>query len=587
MDLHFTHSIDLDNAPYEEIPGTTDEHVPGFGSGDVALLPNGVPAATVSYRFGYRNGYNIMYDTANDAGAGKDKVIAFKVRFSDDLVLGPEDGAAKLKLLITCERIFLDRFEASSVHYDEKEMCWKETLYDTLLNAEYSDTIVNVAGATATVLVEFAGLAVNGEQYTVGYDYYDNNAFDIKQASLQTLNEFLRFGGTANVSLTGVTEQTVYSLTLSGNGQGILAPFPILADPEASLMCDLWTIGDDGLEYVNNVEGIPTDTAFIFDFTDFISTGWYWCELSFIGMFGEVSLKSDSRYFLNGTESEPPPKEEPDDPEDPEEGEGEGGIGGGGTGEPIGHTVHKHWRNVDGVTLPSEVLVQRYCNGVPYGSPVSLTAENGWKHLLADASPEDVWTADEIATPTGFVKEVYNLDSLITLIVNEYVSEEPPPVDPGEPETPAPTEQHIVYIVWNDVDTLARPTRVFVQMYAGTYPNGTAYGSPMALSEENGWSVVFDVPEGDWYANLTEAVPSYGTELSVTNYSTCITLTRHYSPEAPEIGDAGATGVLSKTYTVKGSTLKAIANAIRTKTRKPGAIKVENFALEISSLIVT
>jgi uncharacterized repeat protein (TIGR02543 family)/LPXTG-motif cell wall-anchored protein len=80
--------------------------------------------------------------------------------------------------------------------------------------------------------------------------------------------------------------------------------------------------------------------------------------------------------------------------------------------------VRKVWANT--TLIPASVDVQLYRNGRAYGSPVSLSASNGWSYIWSGLSMEYTWSVDEVNVPAGYARSV-SLDHNVYTITNTYV----------------------------------------------------------------------------------------------------------------------------------------------------------------------
>jgi len=97
-------------------------------------------------------------------------------------------------------------------------------------------------------------------------------------------------------------------------------------------------------------------------------------------------------------------------------------------GNTITVTVTKVWANIG--AHPANVTVQLYRNGLAFGNPETLSDDNGWTHAWNGLSKNDVWTADEINVPVGYVKTVTGSSSIGFVITNAL---RPSPTTPPRP----------------------------------------------------------------------------------------------------------------------------------------------------------
>ena len=73
-------------------------------------------------------------------------------------------------------------------------------------------------------------------------------------------------------------------------------------------------------------------------------------------------------------------------------------------GELMSVDVFKIWKGTD--SPPSNIMVQLYQDGKPYGNIVSINAWNYWRHTWVSLDPGHAWTVDEIDAPAGYTKAV-------------------------------------------------------------------------------------------------------------------------------------------------------------------------------------
>ncbi len=79
--------------------------------------------------------------------------------------------------------------------------------------------------------------------------------------------------------------------------------------------------------------------------------------------------------------------------------------------------VKKVWDDNNSTSRPTSVQVQLYADGVAYGTPVTLTATDGWKANYTDlprystGETEVVYTVKEVTVPTGYTAS-YSADGL-------------------------------------------------------------------------------------------------------------------------------------------------------------------------------
>jgi len=137
-----------------------------------------------------------------------------------------------------------------------------------------------------------------------------------------------------------------------------------------------------------------------------------------------------------------------------------------------GHTnvgVTKIWQG--GGEHPGSVQAQLYKDGTAHGDPVTLNADNGWKHVWTDLEKDFAYTVDEIDVPQGYTKSVSG-DAVNGFIITNSRDE--------RPETASVTVQK----TWNDKDNPDRPRSVAVRLYR----DGVIHGGPVTLTAANGWA---------------------------------------------------------------------------------------------------
>lgn len=146
--------------------------------------------------------------------------------------------------------------------------------------------------------------------------------------------------------------------------------------------------------------------------------------------------------------------------------------------------VQKAWDdndNQDG-KRPSSVTVTLLANGQEVAS-ASLSEESGWEHTFSVPRYDD---GQEIEYSIAEVEvEGYTSSILVVEGGHEFIV-----TNTHEPSTTSVS----VNKVWSDSDNRdnLRPDSVTVQLYA----DGSAYGDPVTLSEDNGWANTWtDLPE--------------------------------------------------------------------------------------------
>ena len=184
-------------------------------------------------------------------------------------------------------------------------------------------------------------------------------------------------------------------------------------------------------------------------------------------------------------------------------------------------SVKKVWNdadNADGIR-PESIKVQLYKNGnTKVYDAVELSEKNNWSYtwegLPTMENNEDIiYAVDEVEIPAGYEKEVTNKETKF-IITNTHVPD---------------VTKISVEKVWddnNDQDGI-RPTTIKVQLYA----DGKASGSPVELSENNGWKytwkdldkqkdgedIVYTVDEIEIPDGYTKTVTNKGVAFTITN----------------------------------------------------------------------
>lgn len=97
--------------------------------------------------------------------------------------------------------------------------------------------------------------------------------------------------------------------------------------------------------------------------------------------------------------------------------------------------ANKEWTIDDGGTRADSVTVQLYCDGQPWGDPVTLSDSNDWTTLWEELPVGHSWSVVEINVPAGFTSSVTQEDGVITITNDDIPTDIPDPDDP-EPEDP-------------------------------------------------------------------------------------------------------------------------------------------------------
>lgn len=79
-------------------------------------------------------------------------------------------------------------------------------------------------------------------------------------------------------------------------------------------------------------------------------------------------------------------------------------------------SVYKVWAGT--TTVPAQISVQLYKNGVAHGNRVILGPGNHWIHTWTNLSSGDTWTVDEFDVPDGYIKTISGSASTGFVITN-------------------------------------------------------------------------------------------------------------------------------------------------------------------------
>ena len=192
-------------------------------------------------------------------------------------------------------------------------------------------------------------------------------------------------------------------------------------------------------------------------------------------------------------------------------------------------SVSKEWVGDDDHVRPTTIQVQLYHNNVAYGTPVTLSAEDGWVYSWTGLDNTGTWTVEEVNVPEGYarVPEIRANGDRAWVIVNTY--------------TESLTTDITVNKVWLRDNPETRPGSITVQLYRSNEP----YGEPVVLTEDadgnwtytwydldvhEDWSVLeVNVPDG---YDATYSRNQDGTVLTITNTGAAeVTVTKEWDDE--------------------------------------------------------
>lgn len=97
--------------------------------------------------------------------------------------------------------------------------------------------------------------------------------------------------------------------------------------------------------------------------------------------------------------------------------------------------ANKEWTIDNGGMRADSVTVQLYCDGQPWGDPVTLSDSNDWTTLWEELPVGHSWSVVEINVPAGFTSSVTQEDGVITITNDDIPTDIPDPDNP-EPEDP-------------------------------------------------------------------------------------------------------------------------------------------------------
>ncbi len=103
--------------------------------------------------------------------------------------------------------------------------------------------------------------------------------------------------------------------------------------------------------------------------------------------------------------------------------------------------ANKEWTIDDGGTRADSVTVQLYCDGQPWGDPVTLSDSNDWTTLWEELPVGHSWSVVEINVPAGFTSSVTQEDGVITITNDDIPTDIPDPERPDpDPDDPEPED---------------------------------------------------------------------------------------------------------------------------------------------------
>ena len=103
--------------------------------------------------------------------------------------------------------------------------------------------------------------------------------------------------------------------------------------------------------------------------------------------------------------------------------------------------ANKEWTIDNGGTRADSVTVQLYCDGQPWGDPVTLSDSNDWTTLWEELPVGHSWSVVEINVPAGFTSSVTQEDGVITITNDDIPTDIPDPERPDpDPDDPEPED---------------------------------------------------------------------------------------------------------------------------------------------------
>ena len=88
----------------------------------------------------------------------------------------------------------------------------------------------------------------------------------------------------------------------------------------------------------------------------------------------------------------------------------------------INVSVRKAWAGVANSAQPTAVSVQLYRNGDPHSDPVTLNADNNWRHLWQNLEKGPAWTVNELDVPQGYTPSIDGDAASGFVITNSYAA---------------------------------------------------------------------------------------------------------------------------------------------------------------------
>jgi len=92
----------------------------------------------------------------------------------------------------------------------------------------------------------------------------------------------------------------------------------------------------------------------------------------------------------------------------------------------ISTEVTKSWNDAGNTARPASIKVQLFCDGVPYGAPVTLNAACSWKYVWTGLDASHTWTVDEAGVPAGYRRTLSGSVDKGFVITNTWSARKPP-----------------------------------------------------------------------------------------------------------------------------------------------------------------
>jgi hypothetical protein len=192
-------------------------------------------------------------------------------------------------------------------------------------------------------------------------------------------------------------------------------------------------------------------------------------------------------------------------------------------------SVRKVWEGDDG-NRPKSIQVQLYRDGKPSGTPVSLSAANGWKYIWSNLDSGSIWTVDEAALPKNYTKAITGDQNSGFVITNTYTD-----VSGGTSVTVAGKK------TWkHGANPKAKqPQKITVQIKNGSY-----IVKQQTVSAAENWQWSFTLPR---YDSRGEAIHYTVSEANVPGYKKTVSgyditntfVGARYPGDSPKTGDGG------------------------------------------------